>query len=144
MPRRYSNSELLAWALVGTAVGLAAGFAASEWLGPMDRKRAGAKLRALAGGEPRAPQPAGGTVTLRAVQVALAQDPELTSLELEVVAAGRGAVELHGWVPDRRLRARAGRLVAATPGITSVLNCLLVRGEDDADLPALETNDQSA
>ncbi len=138
MPRRFSNSELLAWTLVGAAVGLAAGFAASEWLGPMDRKRARATLPSLAGGA------TSGSTALRAVAVALAQDPELAGLELAVVTAGRGAVELHGWVPSRRLRARAARLAAAAPGIDSLLNCLLVRGEDDAGMPALDTNDQPA
>ena len=53
-------------------------------------------------------------------------------------------VELHGWVPSRGLRARAARAVAAAPGIDTLVNCLLVHGEDDtlldtpdvADLPA--------
>lgn len=144
MPRRFSNSELLAWTLVGAAVGLAAGFATGEWLGPMDRKRATAKFRSLAGGATdRAPAPSGSSA-LRAVAAALAQDPELAELELAVVTAGPGAVELHGWVPSRRLRARAARLAAAAPGIESLLNCLLVRGEDDADIPAFDSNDQLA
>ena len=144
MPRRFSNSELLAWTLVGATVGLAAGFAASEWLGPMDRKRAKAAFRSLAGGvTDQAPAPSGSTA-LRAVAVALAQDPELAELELAVVTAGPGAVELHGWVPSRRVRARAARLAAAAPGIDSLLNCLLVRGEDDTAMPALETDDQPA
>jgi putative intracellular protease/amidase len=144
MPRRFSNSELLAWILVGAAVGLAAGFAASEWLGPMDRKRARATLRSLVGGATDETPPPSGSSSLRAVTVALAQDPELAELELAVVPAGRGAVELHGWVPSRRLRARAARLAAAAPGIDSLLNCLLVRGEDDAGMPALDSNDQPA
>ena len=144
MPRRFSNSELLAWTLVGAAVGLAAGFAASEWLGPMDRTRTGGTLRSLAGGPADAPPVRSGSLALRAVRVALSQDPELAALELAVVAAGHGAVELHGWVPSRRLRARAARLAAAAPGIDSLLNCLLVRGEDDTGLPALASDDQPA
>ena len=144
MPRRFSNSELLAWTLVGAAVGLAAGFATSEWLGPMDRTRAKATLRSLAGGAPDAAPPPGSSTALRAVAVALAQDPELTELDLTVVTAGRGAVELHGWVPSRRLRARAARLAAAAPGIDSLLNCLLVHGEDDTDRPALDGSEQPA
>lgn len=144
MPRRFSNSELLAWTLVGAAVGLAAGFATSEWLGPMDRKRARAAFRSLATGAFDEVPPPSGSTALRAVAVALAQDPELAELELGVVTAGHGAVELHGWVSSRRLRARAARLAAAAPGIDSLLNCLLVRGEDDAGMPALDTNDQPA
>ena len=144
MPRRFSNSELLAWTLVGAAVGLAAGFAASQWLGPMDRKRARERLWSLAGGARAVKRGVSGSTALRAVRVVLAQDPELADLELDVVVAGRGMVELHGWVPSRRLRARAARLAASAPGIDSLLNCLLVRGEDDADAPALDTNDQPA
>jgi len=144
MPRRFSNSELLAWTLVGAAVGLAAGFAGSEWLGPMDRKRAKAAFRSLAGGATAGTPPPSGSTALRAVAVALAQDPELAGLELAVVTAGPGAVELHGWVPSRRVRARAARLAAAAPGIDSLLNRLLVRGEDDAGMPAFDTNDQPA
>ena len=144
MPRRFSNSELLAWTLVGAAVGLAAGFAASEWLGPMDRRRAGEELRALTRGEPAALPPQSGSRTSRAVGVALAQDPELSDLGVTVVSAGRGTVELHGWVPTRRLRARAARIAAGASGVASILNCLLVRGEDDSAMPALNTDDQPA
>ncbi|MEO8636057.1 MAG: BON domain-containing protein [Gemmatimonadales bacterium] len=143
MPRRFSNSELLAWTLVGAAFGVAAGFAARQWLGPVDRERAGQRLRALVGGADPGPQPVSGSMALQAVRVALARDPELIALDLTVVVPGRGVVELHGWVPNRRIRARAARLAAAAPGIESLLNCLLVRGEDDADLPALEPNDQT-
>ena len=40
-------------------------------------------------------------------------------------------VELRGWVPTRAARAIAGRTALAAPGIESVINSLLVRGEDD-------------
>ena len=42
-----------------------------------------------------------------------------------------GVVELHGWVPSRAIRARAARVAAQVPGIERVVNCILVRGEDD-------------
>ena len=38
MRHRSSASELFAWMLVGTAVGVAAGFALGEWLGPFTRR----------------------------------------------------------------------------------------------------------
>jgi len=48
-----------------------------------------------------------------------------------VVPVGRNALELHGWVPDRRARAAAARLVAGAVTVERLVNCLLVRGEDD-------------
>ncbi|MBK7348973.1 MAG: BON domain-containing protein [Gemmatimonadales bacterium] len=144
MRHRSSASELLAWMLVGTAVGVAAGFALGEWLGPVGRRPAaravpeGADLEA----EPL-PRP-GAAETTRRAQTALAQEPALRELELTPIAVSPGVVELHGWVPSRGLRARAARAVAAAPGIDTLVNCLLVHGEDDtlpdtpdvADLPA--------
>ncbi len=57
----------------------------------------------------------------------------------------RGAVELRGWVPTRTIRTAAGRAALAVPGIESVINSILVRGEDDrpaSDQP--RAADQSA
>jgi osmotically-inducible protein OsmY len=48
---------------------------------------------------------------------------------------GRGAVELRGWVPSRSVRTIAGRTALAVPGIESVINSILVRGEDDRSSP---------
>jgi osmotically-inducible protein OsmY len=47
----------------------------------------------------------------------------------------RGAVELRGWVPSRSVRTAAGRAALAVAGIESVINNLLVRGEDDRPSP---------
>ncbi|HMV31302.1 MAG: BON domain-containing protein [Gemmatimonadales bacterium] len=144
MRHRSSASELLAWMLVGTAVGVAAGFALGEWFGPI-RRRPAARTTPD-GAVPDAaslPRPGTAETTRRAV-AALAQDPALRTLELTAIAVSPGVVELHGWVPNRGLRARAARAVAAAPGIDTLVNCLLVHGEDDtipdvpdvADLPA--------
>jgi len=81
--------------------------------------------------------------TARAARRALLGDAQLSQLGLEPIAVGPGVVELHGWVPSRTLRARASRIVAAVPGIDSLVNCLLVRGEDDASAP-LDVTDQPA
>lgn len=62
---------------------------------------------------------------------ALDADLPLRACHLEVVPVGRQAIEIHGWVADRRARSRAGRLVADAVTPASVVNCLLVRGEDD-------------
>lgn len=144
MRHRSSASELLAWMLVGTAVGVAAGFALGEWFGPVRRRPA---ARTTPEGDTRDAVPPvrpGTAETTRRAVAALAQEPALRTLELTPIAVSPGVVELHGWVPTRGLRARAARAVAAAPGIDTLVNCLLVHGEDDtlpdvpdvADLPA--------
>jgi hypothetical protein len=137
---RPSSSELVAWSLVGLCVGVVAGFALGGWLGPVQRR--GAARGAGDTGEDTAPLKAAAAE--RAVHHALQQDPDLKRLGLTVLAAGAGVVELHGWVPDRTLRARAARLAARVAGIKSLVNCLLVHGEDDAASPALDATDQPA
>jgi hypothetical protein len=79
-----------------------------------------------------------------AARAALDTDPELRDLPLEAIAVGPGVVELHGWVPDRRIRARASRIVGAAPGLDSLVNCLLVHGEDDAANAPLDATDLPA
>jgi osmotically-inducible protein OsmY len=82
---------------------------------------------------------------VRAVEVALRADPRLTGLTIEARAVSRGAVELRGWVPSRSIRTTAGRTALAVPGIESVINSLLVRGEDDRPSPdQSRAADQSA
>jgi hypothetical protein len=71
-------------------------------------------------------------------QTALEADPALDGLGLEVRPVSRQTVELHGWVPDRPTRTRAHRAVREAIGASQVVNCILVRGEDDAAPPALD------
>ena len=68
---------------------------------------------------------------VRAAGAALLGNKALRSLGLEAVAVARGTVELRGWVPSRATRALAARVVRAVPGIETVTNNILVRGEDD-------------
>lgn len=141
MRHRPSPSEILAWTLFGGVIGAVAGFALGEWLGPITPARLG---KALAGGPGRGGHPLKAAETARVARLALEQDEELRVLDLEPIVVGPGVVELHGWVPERRLRARAARLVAAADGIDSLVNCLLVRGEDDTTRPFLDVTDQPA
>jgi len=130
--RRPPASELLAWTLVGTALGVVAGFALGEFLGPVDRRR----VRDLLRPGPR-PGPALRPAELvRVVRAALEGDATLRALDLLPIAAGPGAVELHGWVPSRAVRTRAVRAVGAVAGVDRLVDCLLVRGEDDFGTPA--------
>ncbi len=141
MSRRPSASELLAWTLVGAAVGVAAGFALGEWMGPVSRERAGRALRQTGRAVESRLTP---SELARLARLTLERDPSLKPLGLVPIGVGRGIVELHGWVPTRALRARAVRLVVATEGIESLVNCLLVHGEDDDAEPARDVTDQPA
>jgi hypothetical protein len=141
MRQRPSPSEILAWTLFGSVIGVVAGFTISEWLGPITPARVGDVLTRGAGQRPPRLTAAG---TAQAARLALEQDLELHHLGLKAIPVGRGVVELHGWVPDRRLRARAARVAAAADGIESLVNCLLVRGEDDVSAGAPDATDQPA
>ena len=57
----------------------------------------------------------------------------------------RGTVELRGWVTDRAARTLAARVARVVAGIDTVINSILVRGEDDRIIPdSKRANDQSA
>lgn len=141
MRARPSSSELVAWSLVGLGLGLVGGIALAGWFGPVPQDEdeavdpstssAPAKLLKASAAE-------------RAVERALSHDLELGDLELRALAVGPGVVELHGWVSSRALRTRAMRVAAQTEGIESLINCLLVHGEDDPAEPAMDATDQSA
>jgi hypothetical protein len=79
------------------------------------------------------------------VEVALRADPRLAGLSLEAIPVARGVVELRGWVPTRLARAIAGRSALGAPGIESIINSILVHGEDDLARPEVpRATDQSA
>jgi hypothetical protein len=132
--KRPSGSELLAWILLGAGVGVVAGFLFGELAGGRRPRRA----RSVT------PAAAGPVAATRAAQRALDGDEILRGLGLTPVGVGVGAVELHGWVATRSLRARAARTVQAAPGIDTLINCLLVHGEDDGSLGLDEPTGQTA
>jgi hypothetical protein len=128
--------------LLGLGLGVAAGFLAGELLGP-------AASRAIhpAGPVPMRPGASTGPVArlVADAQAVLDDDVVLRDCHLEVLAAGRGRIELHGWVPDRRSRARAGHLVGDAVAAEAIINCLQVHGEDDLATPAeIATDEQTA
>jgi osmotically-inducible protein OsmY len=129
---QLSGGEVLLWTALGVGGGLLAAMALSEWVGDVNRGRVQRVADRL-----RESGPARLTVSasVQAVQVALGADPRLTGLSIEARAVSRGAVELRGWVPSRSLRTAAGRTALAVPGIESVINSILVRGEDDRPSP---------
>jgi hypothetical protein len=137
-----SGGEVLLWTALGMGAGLLASIALSEWVGDVNPERVRRMAERLREQEPTRLTAA---ASVRAVQVALNAEPKLAGLPIEARAVSRGAVELRGWVPSRSIRTVAGRTALAVPGIESVINSLLVRGEDDRPSPeAPRAADQSA
>jgi hypothetical protein len=127
-----SGGEVVLWATLGAGAGLLAAIALSEWVGDVNPGR----MRRIAGRlREQEPTRLTAAASVRAVQVALDAEPRLAGLSIEARAVSRGAVELRGWVPSRTTRTVAGRTALAVPGIESVINSLLVRGEDDRPSP---------
>ena len=70
---------------------------------------------------------------------------KLAGLSIDALPVARGVVELRGWVSTRAARTAAGRAALAVPGIESVINSILVHGEDDQPPPGRsQAADQSA
>ena len=112
-------------AILGLIGGALAGFVLGELWGPT-------AVRAVnSTGSVRGARPSLAELVHDALE-ALARDPEIGLLDLQVVPVNRHTVELRGWVATRAQRARATRLVHAALGADAVVNRLLVRGEDDA------------
>jgi hypothetical protein len=109
----------------GFALGALAGWLLGEWTGGLSRERIAGYVGR------RRPEAVPGPPPRERIRAALQADPDLRELGLRTIPAGRTAIELHGWVPSRRLRARATRLAATAAGATRLIDCLLVRGEDD-------------
>lgn len=140
MSERPSSTELLAWTLVGLATGLVAGAVASAWLRPDPDHTEPAEPKP----EKERARPLRVADAARVVLERLQGDSALGGLELDVLAVGPGAIELHGWTSTRAQRTRAARLAASVPGVTTLVNSLLVHGEDDYPTPVLDADDQSA
>jgi hypothetical protein len=137
-----SGAQIVLWTTFGVGTGLLAGFALSEWMGGVTRPRVQRVARRLG-------QAAHGRLTpaasARAVDAALHAEPRLAGFSIEVVAVSRGTVELRGWVTDRPARTLAARVARAVAGIDTVINSILVRGEDDRVIPdGKRVTDQSA
>jgi hypothetical protein len=127
-----SGGEVLLWTALGAGAGLLAAIGLSEWVGDVNPGR----VRRIAGRlREQEPTRLTAAASVRAVPVALNAEPRLAGLSIEARAVSRGAVELRGWVSSRTMRTLAGRTALAVPGIESVINSLLVRGEDDRPSP---------
>ena len=129
-----STQATLGAVALGLALGATAGFLLGELF-------SGAATRALRGA-PRPPPAAGSVAELvHDALSALENDLLLREYHLDVVPIRRSALEIHGWVPDRQSRQRAQRLVTAAVLPAEVINCILVRGEDDLAFDVVDDSD---
>jgi len=137
-----SRAQLALWTTLGVGTGLVAGFALSEWLGGITRPRMQRVARRLGQAAPVRLTPA---ASARSVEAALQSEARLAGFIIEVVPVSRGTVELRGWVNNRAARTLAARVACAVMGIDTVINSILVRGEDDRIIPGgKRVKDQSA
>jgi BON domain-containing protein len=136
-----SKTEILLWTTLGVGTGLVAGVALSEWVGGVNPTRVRRAAKRLSQAAPGRVSAAGSA---RAVDAALRAEARLAGFTLEAMAVSRGSVELRGWVTDRGARSLAARVACAVPGIDTVINSILVRGEDDSFPGGTRVTDQSA
>jgi hypothetical protein len=137
-----SGTQILLWTTFGVGTGLLAGFALGEWVGGVNqtRVRRAAKSLGFSGVLHHT-----SAASARAVEKALGAEQRLAGCALEVVPISRRSVELRGWVGDRPARTLAARVAGAVPGVETVVNSILVRGEDDRVIPGgKRVSDQSA
>lgn len=130
MPRkRLSAGEILGWSALGVGLGVISGFALGEWLGDVNRGR----VRRVVRNRRSRPVPlvAKPAAVARAVKAAIESQPDLAGLGIDSLPVSAGAVELRGWVTSRAERTLAGRVAADVGGVDTVINSILVRGEDD-------------
>jgi hypothetical protein len=140
--QQLSGAQIFLWTTVGVGTGLVAGFALSEWTGGINRLRMRRAAHRLSQATPVRLSSAGSA---RAVEAALQAEPRLGGFSIEVLPVNRGTVELRGWVTSRAARTLAARVACAVPGIETVINSILVRGEDDRIFPGgKRVTDQSA
>jgi hypothetical protein len=120
------------------AFGLAAGAAVGFLLGEFFAGSARRVLREVA-----SPSPEQGSVAelVHDALSVLESDLKLRECRLDVVPVRRFAIEIHGWVPDRQSRQRAQRLVTDAVRPAEVINCILVRGEDDLAFVLIDDSD---
>lgn len=131
---RLSLGEVVGWGAVGVATGMALGIALTAWTGDVNRERLERAARRLREPAP-VPRPGTAATSARAARTAILGQSTLRDLGLEVLAIAAGVVELRGWVPSRAARALAARTVRGAAGVDSVINSILVRGEDDRPAP---------
>ena len=136
---RISIAETVLWGSLGVFTGLVAGIVLSEWVGDVNRPRIRRVATRLQQSTPVTSLTSAARA--RSAAAALQAHPALRGLGLEAVALSQDAVELRGWVASRATRALAARVARSVPGVESVINNILVRGEDDLMVSTSEPSD---
>ena len=127
---RENQASVALAAAAGFGVGLLAGLVAGEWLGDVDAERVRRAVKGHPAGPPDAPE------LERAVRNALQAEAGTRYLKVRPRLLGEKLLELVGRVPTPVARERAGAVAqAAVPGFT-VINRLLVEGQDVPSGPA--------
>ena len=139
---RLSRTQILLWSTFGVGTGLLAGFALSEWVGGVNQTRVRRVAQGL--GLPSAHHTSAASA--RAVEAALrsrAASGWLRSRGSTDQPQQRRAPRL-GRRPSRPHPGRPGGMRGVS-GVETVINSILVRGEDDRVIPGgKRVNDQSA
>lgn len=134
-----SLTEAAGWTLTGFGAGLLAGALMAGWVGAGGTVRVRRAWQGWRAGRHAKPTTA---ATAARAQAALDQSG-LREYQLRVIGVGPASIELHGWVPTRRIRALAARVASEAHGVNHLTNAILVRGEDDRSQPRT-SEDQSA
>lgn len=127
------SSSRMGYVAAGLALGAALGTFLAEMLAPAAQR---ATKRLGRGATPSVAE------LVHDAQTVLDADVQLRDCGLEVIPVGRGTIELHGWVDTRKARTRAATLVAQGVDAATVVNCILVHGEDD--IPPMPADDADA
>jgi len=123
---RGNIAQVALAAAAGFGLGLVAGLVAGEWLGDVDADRV---RRAVRGTRPPS-EPPDASGLERTVRNALAAEAGTRYLKVRPRLLGEKLLELVGRVPSPAARERAGSVAqAAVPDFT-VINRLLVEGQD--------------
>lgn len=126
--RRPPSSELVGWSLAGVTLGFVVGIVLAEWLGPVRRPP---RDEGEAEPPPHPRSRLGSGATAARVRQAIEAEESLRGVGLTVIGIAPGVVEVRGWVQDRAARTRLARLVRTVAGVDTLVNSILVRGEDD-------------
>jgi len=114
--RRPPSSELVGWSLAGVTLGFVVGIVLAEWLGPVRRPP---RDEGEAEPPPHPRSRLGSGATAARVRQAIEAEESLRGVGLTVIGIARAA------------RTRLARLVRTVAGVDTLVNSILVRGEDD-------------
>jgi hypothetical protein len=129
MPRQESDDGALGIALTAVA-GFALGFLGGAVLGGSVGNVHAGRVKGALGRLRRGSKAIPPDEMVHAVREALHGDEATRDLDLEVLAAGEGLVELTGVVADAMARRAAGDIARAVPGVDVVVNRILLQGGD--------------